>query len=189
MNIFCIPENTIHAMKLFIIPLNERANPCKGVNSRCTIRSIQRQFFLDLSFGKEKERGILCCQVDIDEDSRDPRGRGEVKGWMAVQTFLSPFRIVLSRVCNYQAGLLLGAQQHCRVEGGNKKRATINSQRREINVGLVFFLSPRTIIFIERCAPKKNEERQIDGIGRGGRIYLFRRKENLEKICGESRLE
>lgn len=134
MNIFCIPENTIHAMKLFIIPLDERANPCKGVNSRCTIRSIQRQFFSDLSFGKEKERGILCCQVDIDEDSRDPRGRGEVKGWMAVQTFLPPFRIVLSRVCNYQAGLLLGAQQHCRVEGGNKKRATINSQRWEINV-------------------------------------------------------
>lgn len=164
MNIFCIPENTIHAMKLFIIPLDERANPCKGVNSRCTIRSIQRQFFSDLSFGKEKERGILCCQVDIDEDSRDPRARGEVKGWMAVQTFLSPFRIVLSRVCNYQAGLLLGAQQRCRVGGGNKKKkycddkfATVRSKRR---VGLVFFLSPRTIIFIENYVVHRRKTRR-----------------------------
>ena len=90
-------------------------------NNRC--ESIQQQFSIleSLIYGKKKEREEFYVAKWI---STRPRAicleEGRLRGWTAVETFLPPFRIVLSRVCNYQAGLLLGAQQRCRV--GNKKK-------------------------------------------------------------------
>ena len=90
-------------------------------NNRC--ESIQQQFSIleSLIYGKKKEREEFYVAKWI---STRPRAicleEGRLRGWTTVETFLPPFRIVLSRVCNYQAGLLLGAQQRCRV--GNKKK-------------------------------------------------------------------
>ena len=85
MNIFCIPENTIHAMKLFIIPLDERANPCKGVNVQSDRSSDDSSRIYPLEKKKKEE---FCVAKSISTRTRAIRAEeGRLRGGWRCKRF------------------------------------------------------------------------------------------------------